>query len=409
VKHPLAVPSSVPTDAPIVESPIIIIGCGRSGSSLLDRCLSAHPDILMLAELDFTVPRAWEAYSEIFASARAWNLYAKYEQHKPTIQNSVHTQGEQSALLTRLDNEEWERRGATLRRTIADLYCLYERRTKFWGFKEIWNGSLAHCYDWAIYDAVFPRAHWIHIIRNPAEYLRAVAWHARKSFSETESVDVLRDWARVFAMSRLRADTGRYHEIQYEKLIRSPQDVLNPLFDRLQLPWDQNCSGVLKNQVGVRSGGVALPPFNSALIERVAGLSEILREFGYSCDYDWGDTASESLTSQPPRLVRLGEERWQLKGDFRREEGACWIFNLSATDQGVALAGSADKIDFWMRSPLRLFEGDRLLGPSHSLHNHIRNTGRGAYSHWRDDLMFSTSDNTDPNGNGRMYSFDLGG
>jgi hypothetical protein len=401
--------SSVRTDSPIAESPLIIVGCGRSGSSLLNQCLSAHPNIFMFGELVFMVPRAWEAYSTLFATARAWNLLARYEEHGSTIQNLVRTRGEQSALLTRLDNEEWERRGATLRRTIADLYCLYERRTKFWGFKEIWNGSLAHCYDWAIYDAVFPTAQWIHIIRNPAEYLRAVAWHARKSFSETESIDVLRDWVRVFAMSRLRAVTGRYHEIQYEKLVRNPEGALKPLFDVLQLPWDQNCSRVLKNQVGVRSGGVALPPFNFALIERVAGLSEILREFNYACDYDSGDVASELLTPQPPRLVPLTEERWQFSGDFRHEEGACWIFNLNATDQEVALAGIADKIDFWMRSPLRLFEDDRPLGPSHSLHTHIRNTGRGAYSHWRDDLMFSTSDNSDPNRTGRVYSFDLRG
>ena len=402
-------PSSVRTGSPIVKSPLIIIGCGRSGSSLLDRCLSAHPDISMFGELVFMVPRAWDAYSDIFATARAWNLLAKYEEHGSTIKNLVRTRGEQLALLTSLDNEERERRGATLRRTIADLYCLYERRTRFWGFKEIWNGSLAHCYDWAIYDAVFPTAQWIHIIRNPAEYLRAIAWHARKSFSETESIDVLRDWVRVFATSRLRAVTGRYHEIQYENLVRSPQGALKPVFDALQLSWDQNCSGALKNQVGVRSGGVALPPFNSALIERVSGLSEILKEFNYACDYASADGTSEWLTSQPPQLVPLADERWRLSGDFRREEGACWIFNVGATDEGAALESRADKIDFWMRSPLRLFEDDRALGPSHSLHSQIRNTGRGAYSHWRSDLMFSTSDNSDPNRNGRVYSFDLRG
>ena len=64
--------------------------------------------------------------SEIFASARAWNLYAKFEEHKPTIQNSVHTQGEQSVLLTTLENEERER-GATLRRTIADCIAFPDR------------------------------------------------------------------------------------------------------------------------------------------------------------------------------------------------------------------------------------------------------------------------------------------
>jgi pectate lyase len=43
------------------------------------------------------------------------------------------------------------------------------------------------------------------------------------------------------------------------------------------------------------------------------------------------------------------------------------------------------------------------MGPAHSFHQEIRESGRGRFSHWGTDLLFSTSDNSDPNTNGRSY------
>ncbi len=56
-------------------------------------------------------------------------------------------------------------------------------------------------------------------------------------------------------------------------------------------------------------------------------------------------------------------------------------------------------------SQLLFCEDNRLLGPAHSLHVDIRSLGRGRLSHWEANLIFSASDNTDPNTNSRQYSF----
>ncbi|RME55752.1 hypothetical protein D6779_12105 [Candidatus Parcubacteria bacterium] len=63
-----------------------------------------------------------------------------------------------------------------------------------------------------------------------------------------------------------------------------------------------------------------------------------------------------------------------------------------------------DSVDLPQRSTLLLFEDDELLGPPHSLHDDIQTVGGGRYSHWHDQLYFSTSDGTDPNINGRRYT-----
>jgi hypothetical protein len=55
-------------------------------------------------------------------------------------------------------------------------------------------------------------------------------------------------------------------------------------------------------------------------------------------------------------------------------------------------------------SRLHLLEDGRPLGPSHSLHQMIREVGQGAFSHWMGNVRFSTSDGTDPRTNGRRYT-----
>jgi Sulfotransferase family len=387
--------------SPRIEAPIIIIGSGRSGSSLLNALLDAHPDIVMFSELNFLVPHAWKAFSEVFAPARAWNLLARFNAgHSPASPSF-----EFGAFLKALDDEEWVRRGAVLRRTIADLFCLYDKRATLWGFKEIWNGS-AYRHDWAIYDAVFPEAQWVHIIRNPAEYLRAVAWHGRRAYSMDECAALLRGWLEVFAMSRLRERTGRYCEIRYEDMIQEPEHTLAPLFGHIGISWHEDCRRALGRQVGIKSGTIGSPAHFPTTIQEVAGLSEILDEFGYPREYAQSE-ATPPLES--PRLAPLDGNRWQLCGEIRREEGVCWRFDLDATDQAGKLVVKSDDIDFWQRSPLRLFEDAQPLTPAHALHFWIRQRGGGAYSHWQTGLLFSTSDNSDPNLNGRIYSFDLQG
>lgn len=56
------------------------------------------------------------------------------------------------------------------------------------------------------------------------------------------------------------------------------------------------------------------------------------------------------------------------------------------------------------RSPFLLYENNTPLGPAHSWHDTIVQEGHGRFSHWKDiGFIFSASDNTNPNTNGRRY------
>jgi hypothetical protein len=69
-----------------------------------------------------------------------------------------------------------------------------------------------------------------------------------------------------------------------------------------------------------------------------------------------------------------------------------------------SLEDIADSDDNDQRSPVLIYENGRQLGPAHSKHADIANLGMGRYSHWRGQgFVISSSDNSDPNTNGRFY------
>lgn len=119
---------------------------------------------------------------------------------------------------------------------------------------------------------------------------------------------------------------------------------------------------------------------------------------------------AEKPMHPPPRLrwfppystlggMRRGSdcERFVLES-FSAEERLAWIAPLPHR------VGPGDTTEAPRRSPLVLFEDARRLGPAHTMHATIRDAGGGCYSHWHDYLLFSTSDGSDPNRNGRCYS-----
>lgn len=76
---------------------------------------------------------------------------------------------------------------------------------------------------------------------------------------------------------------------------------------------------------------------------------------------------------------------------------------------GYPLSVSGDANGSPAVSKLRLFENGVELKLPHSVHQDIRNLGKGRFSHWGTALYFSASDNTNPAKNGRKYTYTLDG
>lgn len=68
------------------------------------------------------------------------------------------------------------------------------------------------------------------------------------------------------------------------------------------------------------------------------------------------------------------------------------------------LAGIGDTQQLPFLSPVVICEGEARLGPAHASAVDILKLGGGYFSHLEGMLLFSTSDNSDPNNNGRAYT-----
>ncbi len=90
--------------------------------------------------------------------------------------------------------------------------------------------------------------------------------------------------------------------------------------------------------------------------------------------------------------------RRPLTGPFARQRGHMWA---ALAPELAHMADNAPGREF--KSPVYVFEDGRQLAFPHSLHDDIARVGKGRFSHWGDAVYFATSDNTDPNANGRRY------
>jgi predicted O-methyltransferase YrrM len=97
--------------------------------------------------------------------------------------------------------------------------------------------------------------------------------------------------------------------------------------------------------------------------------------------------------------LRLLLHSHRLRGPFLPNEGHCWTARLPR------LRHLADSPETPRHSSLMLYENGVPFLEGHELHRYIRAEGGGLFSHWQGSLFFSTSDNSDPNKNGRRYSY----
>jgi hypothetical protein len=85
-------------------------------------------------------------------------------------------------------------------------------------------------------------------------------------------------------------------------------------------------------------------------------------------------------------------------GPFHHDAGFAWRLDVPE------LSRFADDVQHARRSLLSLTEDGVPLATGHAPHKDIRWTGRGRFSHWHQSVLFATSDNSDPNRNGRRYA-----
>lgn len=94
----------------------------------------------------------------------------------------------------------------------------------------------------------------------------------------------------------------------------------------------------------------------------------------------------------PDRMV---SREVRLSGPYLHDSGHAFVADMPVRLPSDGVGGEDSRVE--------LYEQGAKLGIPHTGHDVIRTQGAGGFSHWGDRLYFSTSDNSDPNVNGRTY------
>jgi hypothetical protein len=211
---------------PVVERPIFVVGAHRSGTTLLQALLGAHPRIGAPPELDF-YGRVWVRRQEfgdlnddaVLRKVVAFTLDRRTLQEAGFDVESAYARACRGArtyagVLDAVMNDFAAHQGKV-------RWC---EKTPFQPVAWVWEQ--------------FPSAQLVHIVRDPRD---SVASHRNMPFDNPGPVELARRWRR-FSEPALRVgaahDPSGYLRIRYEDLAREPGTVLRQVFTFLGEEFD---------------------------------------------------------------------------------------------------------------------------------------------------------------------------
>jgi hypothetical protein len=189
--------------ASAANSPIFIIGCHRSGTTLLRLILDAHPNISCGPETRFLADLANITADPNWQRMRLYGFPKQY----------------------------WHQRIAALFDAFQSEYA-HARGKVRWADK---TPRYALCVDYL--NELFPTCQVVHVVRDGRD---VVASH-RDRWGYGSALKAVKKWPWYVATARAagaRLPADRYHEVRYEDLVTDPEGTLRQLLDFLGEPWD---------------------------------------------------------------------------------------------------------------------------------------------------------------------------
>ncbi len=210
--------------------PVFIVGMPRSGTTLSEQMLAAHPQVAGVGEAPFASRAFWQfarQRPETLDVAEAMlqapdRLRGAAQWHLRQLEGLVEKQGEGQAL--RIVDK------------MPDNYSLL---------------------PWLL--ALFPRAKIIHLRRDPRD-VAVSCWMTqfgviRWAFDETHLARRIEDYLRLTA--HWRAVAGhRWLELDYEALVNEPETQLQRVFRFMELDFHPDCLAFHQNRNAVRTASI---------------------------------------------------------------------------------------------------------------------------------------------------------
>jgi Sulfotransferase family len=221
---------------------LFIVGCPRSGTTLLRRIVGAHPDIAITKETHWIIQLLEGEHAasteapvtpELLARLLSHRRFARLELDPPRIER-----------LEQLVAEDRPVSYAELITTVFDL-C-----GEMSGKRLVGDKTPRYVRDIPTLHGLWPRAKFVHLIRDGRDVCLSV-WNWDKenrfvtrisTFEEDPVSTIALWWEQLVRLGReagaeLPADL--YHEVRYERLVAEPAEECRQLCEFLGVPYDE--------------------------------------------------------------------------------------------------------------------------------------------------------------------------
>lgn len=199
---------------------LFVVGCERSGTTLLRAMLDSHPDLAVPPESYFLVPLMKETFSPqgFLALVGEHRRFARWDLPIEEVREAFR-RAEPGDLAAAV-------------RVLYRTYAAARGKSR-WGDKS--PGYVRHVKALA---GLLPEAHFIHIIRDGRDV--ALSWLDAPfgPGSITEAAERWRKDVRAGRRSGRKHAAGRYMEVRYEALVEDPEAVLRNICDLAGLPFE---------------------------------------------------------------------------------------------------------------------------------------------------------------------------
>ncbi|WP_067508884.1 sulfotransferase [Actinoplanes sp. TFC3] len=231
------------------DRPIIVVGCPRSGTTMLQLMLHAHPRIAIPPETRFVLAA--------FRERRDFGDLSLPDSRRALARRIVNQRETRFCDLGLDPDQTVERIAAaqgTLGSVLGTIFQMYAERfdKPRWGDKRP-----AYLHNVDILLRLFPDAQFINIVRDGRDCvasLKEMSWHRKDIYATVAA------WARAVDDARRAArklDPAQWFELRYEDLVSDPHGGLTRLCEYLGEDYDP----AMAEPSAV--AGVAVPSFKT--------------------------------------------------------------------------------------------------------------------------------------------------
>jgi tetratricopeptide (TPR) repeat protein len=237
-----SVPGSATLGNP-TRIPVFIIGMFKSGSTLLESILFAHPEILTVGEESAISSRVHNILPDtLFSTDEDSQLYDIDAQGVVArVPDAKYLERVYSAFNGRAEKTLEEMNNHALR--LLRHSSKFSNRSGESSVKHIVDKMLFNFMNIGLIHIMFPNATIIHIVRDPMDTAISCFTSHFANPGWTLTLDAIHDtfavYLEVIAHFK-RVLPGRLYEVQYERLVYDSEGTLRGILNHLQLQWDPN-------------------------------------------------------------------------------------------------------------------------------------------------------------------------